>query len=280
MTQTVLINKTQTQIKKMKTFINSIAFLAAVGLISSCTVVRQGEVGVKRTLGKIDSTPIMEGVKGYTPFVTTIIKVPTRTMNIEVRSPLPSKEGLTVQSDISILYRVEPSKAPYIIEKLGRGYEQVVILPVFRSAVTDVSSRYFAKDMHTGQRAEIERAIKTLMMEQLKDRGFMIETVLLKTIVLPAGLTKAIEDKLEAEQDAQRMQFVLDKERQEAKRRVIEAEGVRDAQKIINEGLTPMLIQFKSIEAFNKLSTSPNSKIIITSGNTPFMLSADGLTNK
>ena len=118
------------------------------------------------------------------------------------------------------------------------------------------------------------------MMEQLKDRGFMIETVLLKTIVLPAGLTKAIEDKLEAEQDAQRMQFVLDKERQEAKRRVIEAEGVRDAQKIINEGLTPMLIQFKSIEAFNKLSTSPNSKVIITNGNAPLMLSTESLTNK
>ena len=260
--------------------VSSIALLAFVGLLSSCTVVRQGEVGVKRTLGKIQPTPLMEGIKGYNPFVTRIIKVPTRTMNIEVRSPLPSKEGLTVQSDISILYRVEGSQAPQIVEKLGTSYDQVVILPIFRSAVTDVSSRYFAKDMHTGQRAEIEKAIKELMMSQLKERGFLIESVLLKTIVLPAGLTKAIEDKLEAEQDAQRMQFVLDKERQEAQRRVIEAEGVRDAQKIINEGLTPMLIQFKSIEAFNKLSMSPNAKVIITGGNAPLMLSADNLGNK
>ncbi len=198
-------------------------------------------------------------------------------MNIEVRSPLPSKEGLTVQSDVSILYRVIGKDAPQIIEKLGQNYEQVVILPVFRSAVADVSSRFYAKDMHTGQRAAIEVAIKDQMMTQLKDRGFVVEAVLLKSIVLPAGLAKAIEDKLEAEQDAQRMQFILDKERQEAQRRLIEAEGIRDAQKIINEGLTPMLIQFKSIEAFNKLSTSPNSKVIITNGNTPMLIGPDKL---
>jgi prohibitin 1 len=259
----------------MKAIRNLAMLLVAVSVLSSCTVVRQGEVGVKRTLGKIQPTMLAEGAKVYNPFVTTIIKVPTRTMNIEVRSPLPSKEGLTVQSDISILYRVESSYAPKIVEKLGRSYDQVVVLPVFRSAVADVSSKYFAKDMHTGQRASIEREIKDLMMTQLKDRGFVVESVLLKSIVLPSGLAKAIEDKLESEQDSQRMQFVLDKERQEAQRRIIEAEGIRDSQKIINEGLTPLLIQFKSIEAFNKLSTSPNAKVIITNGNTPIMLSTE-----
>ncbi len=244
-------------------------------LLMNCTIVRQGEVGVKRTLGKIKETPLMEGARGYNPFTTTIIKLPTRTMNIEVRLPLPSKEGLTVQSDVSILYRMEGKFAPKIIENLGQNYEQVVILPVFRSAVADVSSQYFAKDMHTGQRSLIEKSIKELMMSQLKQRGFEIEAVLLKSIVLPTGLTKAIEDKLEAEQDAQRMQFVLDKESQEAKRRRIEAEGVRDAQKIIAEGLTPLLIQFKSIEAFYKLAQSPNAKTIITNGNQPIMLGTD-----
>lgn len=251
-----------------------IAGLAVLAL-SSCTVVRQGEVGVKRTLGKIRPAAVQEGVIGYNPLITRIIKVPTRTINIEVRAPLPSKEGLTVQSDVSILYRVEGEHAPKVIEKIGRNYDDVVILPVFRSAVADVASRYYAKDMHTGQRAEIERAIRELMMTQLKDRGFAVESVLLKSIALPPGLTKAIEDKLEAEQDAQRMQFILDKERQEAQRRVIEAEGVRDAQKIINEGLTPMLIKFKSIEAFNKLASSPNSKVIFTNGDAPLLMSPD-----
>jgi regulator of protease activity HflC (stomatin/prohibitin superfamily) len=240
--------------------------------LSSCTVVRQGEVGVKRTIGKIHEKPLMEGARLFNPLVTTIIKLPTRTVNMEVRLPLPSKEGLTVQSEVSILYRLVGSYAPNIIEKLGTNYEQVVIIPVFRSAVADVSSQYFAKDMHTGQRAVIERDIKKLMESQLKDRGFIIESVLLKSIILPTGLAKAIEEKLEAEQDAQRMEFTLSKERQEATRRIIEAEGIRNSQKIIAEGLTPMLLRFKAIEAFNKLSTSPNTKVIITDGNQPLMV--------
>ncbi len=252
-----------------------VILLALTSLLGSCTVIRQGEVGVKRSFGKIKTEPLMEGARGYNPFTTSIIKLPTRTMNLEVRVPLPSKEGLTVQSDVSILYRLEGSYAPKVIEKLGRNYEQVVVLPVFRSAVADISSQYFAKDMHTGQRSIIEKSIKELMMTSLKDRGFVVESVLLKSIVLPPGLTKAIEDKLEAEQDSQRMQFVLDKERQEAKRLIIEAEGIRDAQKIVAEGLTPLLIRFKAIEAFNKLSTSPNAKVIITSADQPLMVNTD-----
>lgn len=252
------------------------AVLAAL-VMTSCTVVKQGEVGVKRSFGKISPQPLMEGARGFNPLTTTITKLPTRTMNIEVRTPLPSKEGLTVQSDVSILYRLEGSYAPQIVEKLGSNYENVVILPVFRSAVADVSSKYFAKDMHTGERSQIEASIRELMMAQLKDRGFVVEAVLLKSIVLPAGLTRAIEEKLEAEQESQRMEFVLTKERQEAQRKTIEAAGIRDSQQIIAEGLSPLLIQFKSIEAFNKLSTSNNAKVIITSGKAPLMLNAEGL---
>ena len=259
----------------MKTTIIKLLFATVViAGLSSCAIIRQGEVGVKRRLGRIHPAPLREGVRIFNPFLATVIKVPVRTMNMEVQLPLPSKEGLTVQSEVSILYRVEGQKAPQIIETIGRAYEEVVILPVFRSAVADVSARYYAKDMHTGQRAEIEKAIKEQMMGAgtLQSRGLIIESVLLKSIALPPGLTRAIEQKLEAEQDAQRMQFVLDKERQEAQRRIIEAEGIRDAQKLINEGLTPLLIKFKSIEAFNKLAASPNSKVIITNGDQPIMM--------
>lgn len=246
-------------------------------LLTGCTIVKQGEVGVKRSFGKINQKPLMEGARGFNPFTTTIIKLPTRTINMEVRLPLPSKEGLTVQSEVSILYRLVGSFAPQIVENLGRSYEQVIILPVFRSAVADISSQHFAKDMHTGQRSVIEKSIKNLMTEQLSSRGFVVESVLLKSIILPVGLTRAIEEKLEAEQDAQRMQFTLDKERQEATRKTIEAEGIRDAQKIISEGLSPLLLRFKTIEAFNKLSTSPNAKTIITNGEQPLMFNADKL---
>jgi regulator of protease activity HflC (stomatin/prohibitin superfamily) len=254
------------------------SFILLFGLLtilSSCAVVRQGEVGVKRTVGKIQEKPLMEGARVYNPFVSTIIKLPVRTTNMELKSPLPSKEGLTVQSEVSILYRLVGDYAPSIVEKLGTNYEEVVIIPVFRSAVADVSSQYFAKDLHTGQRSVIERDIQKLMEVQLKDRGFIIEAVLLKSIVLPAGLTKAIGEKLEAEQDAQRMEFVLNKERLEATRRIIEAEGIRDAQKIISEGLSPLLLRFKTIEAFNKLSTSPNAKVIITNGEQPLMINGE-----
>ena len=254
---------------------SSILLIGLLIVLGSCRVVRQGEVGVKRTFGKIQEKPLMEGAKLYNPFVSTIIKLPVRTVNMEVRLPLPSKEGLTVQSEVSILYRMEGSYAPSVIENLGKNYEDVVIIPVFRSAVADVSSQYFAKDMHTGQRSVIEKDIKKLMDAQLKDRGFVIESVLLKSIVLPPGLTKAIEEKLEAEQDAQRMEFVLNKERQEATRRIIEAEGIRDSQKIISEGLSPLLLRFKTIEAFNKLSTSPNAKVIITNGEQPLMINGE-----
>ncbi len=255
-----------------------ILFTALIpALLTSCTIVQQGEVGVKRSFGKISQNTLMEGARGFNPFTTTIIKLPTRTINMEVRLPLPSKEGLTVQSEVSILYRLVGSYAPQIVEKLGRNYEQVVILPIFRSAVADVSSQFFAKDMHTGQRSVIEKSIKELMTSQLTERGFVVESVLLKSIILPVGLTKAIEEKLEAEQDAQRMQFTLDKERQEATRKTIEAEGIRDAQKIISEGLSPLLLRFKTIEAFNKLSTSPNAKTIITNGEQPLMFNGDKL---
>jgi regulator of protease activity HflC (stomatin/prohibitin superfamily) len=256
------------------------SFILLFGLLtilSSCAVVRQGEVGVKRTIGKIQEKPLSEGARLFNPIVTTIIKLPTRTINMEVNLPLPSKEGLTVQSEVSILYRLVGEYAPSIIEKLGTNYEQVVILPVFRSAVADISSQYFAKDMHTGQRAVIEKDIKRLMETQLKDRGFVIESVLLKSINLPTGLRRAIEEKLEAEQDAQRMEFTLNKERQEATRKIIEAEGVRNAQKIISEGLTPMLLRYKTIEAFNKLATSPNTKVVITNGDQPLMVNSESI---
>jgi regulator of protease activity HflC (stomatin/prohibitin superfamily) len=266
---------------KAKTNVSILAVSLGMGMLSvmesGCTIVRQGEVGVKRTLGKINPTSLPEGVQVFNPFLATVIKVPTRTINVEVRMQLPSKEGLTIQSDVSILYRVTGSYAPQVLERIGRDYEEVVILPVFRSAAADISARYFAKDMHTSQRAEIEKSIRDLMMENLQGRGFVVESVLLKSIVLPPGLTKAIEEKLAAEQDAQRMQFVLDKQRQEAQRQVIEATGIRDAQKIITEGLTPLLIKFKAVEAFNKLSTSPNSKIIVTNGETPLVMSSGTL---
>lgn len=257
----------------MKNLWVSVFSLAVLAFImSSCTVIRQGEVGVKRKLGKLKSNPIEAGAVAYNPFVTTIIKMPVRTVNVEITSNLPSKEGLNVGAIISILYRIKPDMASSIVENIGPDYEEVVIKSVFRSASADVCSRFFAKDMHTVKRAQIEEEIAARMSELLSDRGFDIEAVLLKTIQLPSGLAQAVEEKLEAEQDAQRMEFLLQKERLEAQRKLVEAEGTRDAQKVLAEGLSQQILEWQTIQAFRELSQSPNSKVIITDGKTPMML--------
>jgi len=243
-----------------------------LAITSSCVTIRQGNVGVKRTVGKINNEIIEPGARMFNPFATRIILVPIRTENIEVSLELPSKEGLNVKADISILYHIEKSKATDIVGEIGMNYESTVILPVFRASAADVTARYMAKDMHTGNRFEIEAAIKSQMMRIIGNRGFEIESVLMKSIQLPEGLYKAIEEKLEAEQDAQRMEFILLKEKQEASRRTIEAEGIRDANKIISEGLTPQIIQYKTIEAYRELSKSPNAKLIIGSGQQPILI--------
>jgi regulator of protease activity HflC (stomatin/prohibitin superfamily) len=250
----------------MKTTFKIVTVLLLVVLFTNCRTIRQGDVGVKRTLGKIDSKPLQPGPRAFNPFVSTIILVPVRTVNLEVNLALPSKEGLNVAAEISILFHVEPTKATKVIAEIGKDYQESVILPVFRAAAADVTAKYMAKDMHTGNRAEIENEIRSRMMGILEERGFVIEAVLLKSIKLPEGLYRAIEEKLEAEQQAQRMEFVIQQERQEAERRKIEAAGIRDANKIISEGLTPQILQYKAIEAYRELSNSNNAKVIIGGG--------------
>jgi prohibitin 1 len=239
----------------MKTQIISIMLL--VLLLSSCAVIRQGEIGVKRKMGKLSPKFSGPGAVGFNPFTSKVIKMPIRTMNMEINANLPSKEGLNIIAVISILYRMQPEKAPSIIETIGIGNEVNVISSVFRSSAADVCSRFFAKDMHSVQRATIEREVTEQMTKILLPRGFEIE---------------AVEEKLEAEQQAQRMEFLLDREKREAQRKIIEAEGIRDSQKIIAEGLTKAIIEWQSIEAFRELAKSPNSKIIMTDGKTPLLI--------
>lgn len=253
--------------------IQTIVLFASLAL-SSCAVIRQGEVGVKRKFGKLDNKVMDAGMRSYNPLFATIIKVPTRTINQEVKLNLPSKEGLTIQSEISILYHVEKNKVPTILEEIGPDFDRVVILTVFRSAAADITAQYMAKDMHSGMRSEIEQRILERMHESVLDRGFTIERVLLKSIVLPNELSRAIERKLQAEQEAQQMEYVLDRERKEAERRKIEAEGTRDAQKILAEGLSREIIELRSIEAFRELAGSINTKIIITDGKTPYLINS------
>lgn len=249
-------------------FILQIAFF-----VSSCAVIRPGEVGIKQTFGKFSNEISTQGLVFYNPFFSRVIKESTKTNNIKLFLNLPSKEGLSVRSEISILYRLQRDKLPVILTNLGRGYESI-ITSVFRSAASDVCAQFFAKDMHSGMRADIEDDIIKKMKVNLSKQADGIEliAVLMKSIQLPRGLSVSIEQKLQAEQEAMRMKFVLQQSKLEAERKIIEAKGERDAQKILSEGLTNQIIKFKTIEAFNKLSKSPNSKIIITDGKTPLLI--------
>ena len=254
---------------------NRIILLVGIAtILSSCAVIRPGEVGVKQKLGRLSDKTNSSGVVLFNPFVSKIIKVSVQTNNLELSLNLPSKEGLSVNSQISILYKLIPEQAPFVIKNLGLEYEPI-ISNVFRSASSDICSQYFAKDLHSGMRAEIEKAIKEKMMEILGNQGVQIDAVLMKSIQLPEDLSNSIERKLQAEQDVMRMEFTLKQAKLEAEKKVIEAQGTSDAQKIIAQGLTDEIIKIRSIEAFLELSKSPNSKVIITDGKTPFLINND-----
>ena len=151
----------------------------AVALLSSCAVIRPGDVGIKQQFGKLKGKTKTQGLMFFNPFTSSIVRVPIRTVNKEIRLNLPSKEGLNVQAEISILYHIEEEKVREIITRVGKRYEQTLILSTFRSASADVCARFFAKDMHSGKRGEIEKEIKSQMSILLEGRGFDFEAVLL-----------------------------------------------------------------------------------------------------
>ncbi len=240
----------QSKIKLMK-----IAIVVATSccLTWSCATVKPGEVGLKQKLGKLSDRIYPQGPVFFNPLTSRVIRTSIQTRNLELSLNLPSKEGLSITSQISILYKLEEKDVVSIVNNLGLNYEGI-IANVFRSASADVCSQYFAKDMHSGKRSEIETDIQKKMASNLVNKGIYIESVLMKSIQLPEGLSKSIENKLRAEQDAMRMEFVLQQEKFEAERKIIEAKGERDSQKILSEGLTDEIIKLRSIEAFNELS--------------------------
>lgn len=200
-----------------------IALVVFVGLFSSsCAVIRPGEVGIKQTLGKFSQEVKTQGTIVYNPLISRIIKESTKTNNIKLVLSLPTKEGLSVNSEISILYRLEAKKVASVLENLGQDYESV-ITAVFRSAASDVCAQFFAKDMHSGMRAKIENQILLKMKENLEKQadGVDLIAVLMKRIQLPRGLANSIERKLQAEQDAMRLEFIIDQEKLEAKEKLL-----------------------------------------------------------
>jgi regulator of protease activity HflC (stomatin/prohibitin superfamily) len=175
-------------------------------------------------------------------------------------------DGLQVEIDLTILYRVIPSEAPKIYREIGPTYVEKIVRPITRTRIRDNAVNYDAVALYSTKRDEFQNRISKQIEQEFKARGIFLENVLIRNINLPESVKKTIESKINAEQDSQKMQFVLSKEKQEAERKRVEAQGIADYQRIISESLTDRQLQYEQIKAQKELAASPNSKIIIMGG--------------
>src|SRR5690606_33353271 len=176
---------------------------------------------------------------------------------------VPSKEGLNVELEISLLFSLSFENANRIYKTVGENYAEKILLPQFRSVVRGITASYEAKALYTAEREVLSNKIERELSNLVNQRGISLEAAPLKQIKLPAGLTASIEEKLKSEQESQRMQFVLEREKQEAERKRIEAQGIADFQKIVSQGISDQLLKWKGIEATEKLAGSNNAKVIV-----------------
>jgi prohibitin 1 len=175
----------------------------------------------------------------------------------------PSSEGLIVHLEVSLISHLNPARAVELYKTIGLDYEAILVVPNLRSAVREVTSSFEAKALYSTERERMRRLITEQIIAAVEPRGIVVERVLMRDVALPARLQASIEEKLSAEQDAERMQFILVKERQEAERRRIEAEGIAKFQHIVTEGINENLLKWKGLEAIRELATSSNAKIVI-----------------
>ncbi len=237
-----------------------------LGVFSLVRVVPAGNVGVVDLWGNVDDLARKSGVNLVNPFVNLVI-MDVQTQELKETMQVPSKEGLTMSVDISILYRLSPDKASLIYKTIGRDYDEVVVVPQFRTAVREATVFYEAKALYTSSRDEITNKIFSDLEKMLSERGVILEKVLLRAVQLPTTVSAAIEQKLKAEQESEQMKFVLTKESQEADRKVIEAKGIAEAQGIINKTLTQAYLQHEAIKAQMMMANSPtHTTVYIPSG--------------
>lgn len=236
--------------------------LAAILVATSIAYVPAGHVGVLTLFGRVTGEVLPEGTHFISPAKTNN-RLAIRTQELKETASVPSEEGLIITLDTSLLFRLDPQKAADIYQKVGPGYLDVVIEPNLRSAIRASTAAHNANALYTGAREEVAQQIRKELDAQLGPRGIVIESVLLRDIQLPSMLKSSIEAKQQAEQDALRMTFILQKEKQEAERKRIEAQGIADFQRIVAAGISPQLLEWKGIEATEKLAQSANAKIVM-----------------
>jgi regulator of protease activity HflC (stomatin/prohibitin superfamily) len=247
-----------------KILIAVVAFIVILfGLQASpITVIPAGHVGVKDLFGSVSMDSLPPGVHFVFPF-TRVIKMSIQTQELKETAEVPSKEGLVMDLEGSLLYRLDPERAAQVYKTYGVDYATVTVEPQIRSAIREITASYEAKALYSATREQISQEIFALFTKMTKDHGVLADSVLLRKIGLPAIVANAIQEKLKREQEAEQMKFVLQKEQQEAERKRIEAQGVADFQRIVASGISPQLLEWKGIEATEKLALSPNTKIVV-----------------
>jgi regulator of protease activity HflC (stomatin/prohibitin superfamily) len=253
-----------------------ISLLAGINAITRILVtIPAGAVGVEDFQGKVSDRSLSPGIHTINPFVD-IIQFSTRLRDVKEEISATSKEGLALGIDVSIQYRLDPAKAPSVYQNIGLD-EQEIVVSRFRSIARETIAKYNAEAVYATKRSEIVLQLREKLQLQITPLGFIVDEALLRDVKVPDTLQAAIEQRLKAEQENIQMEFILAKEKQEADRKRIEAQGQSDAQKILSQGLTPAILQLRAIEAAEKLSLSPNSKVVITGNGqiSPLILPVD-----
>jgi regulator of protease activity HflC (stomatin/prohibitin superfamily) len=263
--------------------------LIVLGLItSSVKQIDAGYVGVKSLFGKVQSDVLPSGLNFVNP-VMDVKSLDVRTQNYTMSGQhdegtqsgddairVLTSDGLEVTIDLSVLYRVIPEEAPRLIREIGVNYEDKIVRPITRTRIRDNAVYYDAVSLYSTKRDEFQDRIFKSIDQDFKKRGLFLENLLVRNITLPGSVKAVIEQKINAEQDAQKMQFVLLKEKQEAERKRVEAQGIADYQRIVSESLSDRQLQYEQIKAMKELAGSANSKIIVmpSKGSVPVILDA------
>lgn len=260
--------------------------LIVLGVLNACVKqIDAGEIGVQSMFGKVQDEILTSGLNFVNPFMD-IKTIDVRTQNYTMSGVhnegditgddairVLTADGLEVVIDLTVLYRVQANQAPKIVKEIGYDFKNVVIRPITRTKIRDNAVYYTAVDLYSVKRDEFQSRIFKTIEANLKARGLVLEQLLVRNITLPVSVKGSIEEKIKAEQDAQKMQYVLQKEKQEAERKRVEAQGIADYQRIISQGLGDKQLQYEQIQVMKGLITSPNAKVIIMGGGkTPVIL--------
>lgn len=259
-----------------------------IGIMTSCIKqIDAGQIGVKSLFGKVDNDILTSGLNFINPLVdvkTIDIKTQNYTMSGvhdegdkegDDAIRVLTADGLEVIIDLTVLYRVTSTEAPNIVKETGLDYRDKIVRPLTRTKIRDNAVYFTAVDLYSNKRDLFQGRIFKSIETDFKKRGLVLEQLLVRNITLPNTVKGSIEEKIKAEQDAQKMEFVLQKEKQEAERKRVEAQGIADYQRIISSGLGDKQLQYEQIQVMKGLITSPNAKVIIMGGGkTPVILDA------